>query len=133
MRKRLAELESGLGSGSSFGTSGTTSAATSASMADEASLKPAAARGLARPANPENLACFRLVVAAFEMPLWQSSGRLKASLQEIELGVIKALGAGYYSFGHRKRDYYNQARAELGAALALLYRYPNERQKPPCI
>ena len=57
------------------------------------------------------------------MPLWkQNSGVLTKQLKEIEDNVIKALGAGYYSYGAKKAYYYSEARAQIGSAVALVYR-----------
>lgn len=70
--------------------------------------------------TPEKLVCFRLAVTAFDMPAWKNE--LQGRLKSVEEVVFAALGSGYYSYGRKKHEYYGQARAEVGAALALIYR-----------
>jgi len=72
--------------------------------------------------TPENLVCFQLAKTAFEMPGWQNRMQLHGRLKLVEEVVFGSLGAGYHSFGRKKHEYYALARAELGAALGLIYR-----------
>ena len=69
-------------------------------------------------AGPNRLACFRLARQAFALPLWQKD---RAELSQVREGVFRALGAGYYSYGSLKREYYTEARAHIGSALGLIY------------
>lgn len=68
--------------------------------------------------GPNRLACFRLARQAFALPLWQKD---TAELSKVREGVFRALGAGYYSYGSLKREYYTEARAHIGSALGLIY------------
>jgi excisionase family DNA binding protein len=73
--------------------------------------------------NVTALACYRLSVEAFSMPVWQSSEGATYSqrLIDIKFKVLEHLGAGYYSFGTSKRQHYDIARGLIGSAVALLY------------
>ena len=73
--------------------------------------------------GPNRLACFRLAREAFAMPLWTRAddSLIRDELLKIRTGAIKALGAGFYSYGQRKLDCYAEARAHIGSALGLFY------------
>lgn len=70
-----------------------------------------------------NLACFRLCLEAFQMPLWrrEEEDSLTTRVQAIRADIIESLGAGYHSYGMTKLECYSRARALCGAVLGLLY------------
>lgn len=73
--------------------------------------------------NVTALACYRLSVEAFSMPVWEPSESNPYShrLLEIKFKVLEHLGAGYYSFGSGKRQHYDIARGLVGSSVALIY------------
>ena len=95
--------------------------------------KAAPREGLAEPASDRptrssersrltHLACYRLCLEAFQMPLWKAAEEpLGPRLRALRSDIVEALGAGYYSFGRAKIEWYSQARGLLGAGLGLLY------------
>ena len=73
--------------------------------------------------NVTALACYRLSIEAFSMPMWNSPESIQYTqrLSDIKFKVLEHLGAGYYSFGASKRQHYDSARGLIGSAVALLY------------
>ena len=82
----------------------------------------------ARTRNPCALACFRLCLDAFKMPLWRDAcnaeDELVVRIRALRLVAIESLGAGYYTFGRAKCASYNVARNAVGSMVALLYSEP---------
>jgi len=71
--------------------------------------------------NVKSLACYRLALNAFKMPMWQEDNPYSKYLVEFRTQILGSLGAGYYAFGSVKRYHYDQARSTIGSALALMY------------
>ena len=73
--------------------------------------------------NIKSLACYRLTIEAFKMPMWQQTENKDYSkcLKEFRYKILEHLGAGYCSFGPGKRYHYDQVRGLVGSILALMY------------
>jgi len=87
----------------------------------EQSTRPRRRKGSSK--TVKDLACYRLALAAFQRPLWQSADAnpFAERLNVVRLQILEHLGAGYYSFGPGKHHHYNSARGLIGSALALIY------------
>jgi len=73
-----------------------------------------------------DLACYRLCLEAFSMPLWAGEPSLIGErLVELKNQTLESLGAGYYSYGEQKLRHYSAARAALGAAIGLVLGVPS--------
>lgn len=73
--------------------------------------------------NITSLACYRLAVAAFKMPLWQQTEptKYKKYFDDFQFRILEHLGAGYCTYGNGKRFHYEQVRGLLGAVLSVVY------------
>lgn len=71
----------------------------------------------------DRLACFRLCVEAFQMPMWTEANQLRFAqrLRDLQAAILEQLGAGYYAYGADKRGHYDRSRSLIGSALALVY------------
>jgi len=78
--------------------------------------------------SPQALACFRLCIEAFKMPLWsepepetlRSTQEIRTRINDLRFVVLENLGAGYYTFGRSKCACYDTARNAIGATVALV-------------
>ena len=71
----------------------------------------------------KSLACYRLALTTFKMPMWQISDNnpYTQQLTTFRYQILEHLGAGYCSFGTGKRHHYDQSRGIIGSVLALIY------------
>jgi excisionase family DNA binding protein len=71
----------------------------------------------------KSLACYRLALTAFKMPMWQisNSNPYSTQLTQFRYKILEHLGAGYCSFGAAKRHHYDQSRGVIGSVLAIIY------------
>ncbi len=70
-----------------------------------------------------SLRCYQIACNAFILDGWQRSASDDGDqrVRELKSTVLENLGAGFYSYENsEKARYYNQARAALGAIVALL-------------
>jgi excisionase family DNA binding protein len=79
--------------------------------------------------NLDGLACYRLCLEAFRMPMWADADKLRFGhrLRDLQGAILEQLGSGFYSYGAEKRAYYDRSRGLIGAALALVYSDPDAR------
>jgi excisionase family DNA binding protein len=79
--------------------------------------------------NLDGLACYRLCLEAFRMPMWGEADKLRYGhrLRDLQGAILEQLGSGFYSYGAEKRAYYDRSRGLIGAALALVYSDPDAR------
>lgn len=85
-----------------------------------------------RHGNIETLRVYQIFKDIFEKGRFRAEAThpCESRITDLGAGVLEEIGAGFYAFGaHMKRLHYINARARLGAIIALLHSDPNLRDR----